>query len=79
MKKSHRRTSARFGTTLKGMAQAVRLNAVLSKAVYRNCLAPARTARLGYDASIQVAQIEPNPPNHRHSNVREPGTTGYVF
>jgi hypothetical protein len=57
MKKSHGRTRVRFGTTLEGMAQAVRLDAELSKAVYRNCLASmAPNGR--YDASIKVAQIE---------------------
>lgn len=57
MKKSHGRTRVRFGTTLEGMAQAVRLDAELSKAVYRNYLA-SMAPHVGYDDSIEVAQIE---------------------
>jgi hypothetical protein len=71
MKKSHRRTRARFGTTLEGMAQAVRLDAELSKAVYRNYLASSLPWRRTFkdDASIEVAQIEnqkPKLPNDEH-------------
>jgi hypothetical protein len=66
MKTSPGRTRARFGATLEGMAQAVRLNAVLNKAVYRNCLA-CLVPHVRYDASIEVARIETKLPNDGHS------------